>query len=211
MLKVTALKSNGQLFILVTLIVFLSRLPFLLPGYGIDPDGWGVVYAARQFASTGEYQVSRFPGSPMQELITSLIWEEGPLMLNGLTSLISGFSAAFLALSMRRLGYQKPILASLSFALTPVVFINSVNTMDYMWAMAFILGSLYLLLIDKITFGSLFLGIAIGCRLTSVIVLLPLGFRSTLLRTKTNLAVGAYLTISWLFFSDDNLHTIFSN
>ena len=175
MLKVSALKSNGLHFIFVTLIVFFSRLPFLLPGYGTDPDAWGVVYVSRQFASTGEYQVSRFPGSPVQEFITSLIWEGGPLMLNGLTSLFSGVSAAFLTLSMRRLGYRKPILASLGFALTPVVFINSVNTMDYMWAMAFILGGLYLLLIDKTSIGGLFLGMAIGCKLTSVVMLLPLG------------------------------------
>jgi hypothetical protein len=176
MVKASALKSNVFRFIFVTLIVFFSRLPFLLPGYGTDPDAWGVVYVSRQFASTGEYQVSRFPGSPVQESITSLIWEGGPLVLNGLTSLFSGVSAAFLTFSMRRLGYRKPILASLGFALTPVVFINSVNTMDYMWATTFILGGLYLLLIDKTSIGGLFLGIAIGCRLSSVIMLLPLGF-----------------------------------
>ena len=149
-------------------------MPFLLPGYGVDPDTWGVAYNARRISQTHIYSVSRFPGYPLQELTYALIWRGGPLVLNGLTALQSGLAAVFLALSAKKLGYQAPIIGALIFAFTPVIYINSVNSLDYLWAISFILGSLYFAISEKTNLAGLFLGLAIGTRITSVIMLLPL-------------------------------------
>ena len=170
-------QKNGELFVfsVVSSIVIASRLPFLLPGYGTDPDGWGVAWVARQIAAGSGYLPSRFPGYPVQELVSSLIWKGGPLALNGATAILSGLAAAFLALSMKTLGHQRPVLASLAFAFVPVVFINSANAMDYMWAIAFILGSLYFLLGNRLLISAILLGLAVGCRITSAAMVVPLG------------------------------------
>ncbi len=177
------IKREIFLFISVAMIVFITRLPFLFPGYGTDPDGWGVVYVANRIASTGAYLVSRFPGYPVQEIGYSFIWQGGPWVVNGITALLSGFGAAFLALSIKKLGYKYAIVSGLAFAFVPVVYINSINAMDYMWAMAFILGSLYFILLEKPIVAGVFLGIAIGCRITSGAMALPLGL---LLFTRKN-------------------------
>lgn len=176
LLKSKAIQDNNSvLFLVVLSIVFISRLPFILPGYGIDPDAWGVANAARMISIFGEYTISRFPGYPFQEYIYSLIWQGGPLIMNGLTALLSGCAAAFLTLSIKKLGGQIPLLTGIVFAFIPVVYINSVNSMDYIWAICFILGSLYSLLSDRILISGLFLGLAIGTRLTSGVMLLPFG------------------------------------
>ncbi len=94
--------------------------------------------------------------------------------MNGITALFSGFAAGFLALSGNKLGYRAPILGAMIFAFTPVIYINSVNSMDYIWAIAFILGSLYFALSDRATLAGLLLGLAIGTRITSIVILLPL-------------------------------------
>lgn len=164
-------------------MVFLTRIPFLLPGYGIDPDAWGVAYIARQISWTHQYSVSRFPGYPLQELTYSLFWRGGPLILNGITALMSGFAAGFLALIGMNLATQSsntrvqligtPVLGALLFAITPVVYLNSVNSMDYIWAIAFILGSLYFIISGRITLAGLLLGMAIGTRITSIAMLFP--------------------------------------
>jgi hypothetical protein len=49
--------------------VALSRLAFLTPGYGVNVDAWRVARVARQLSETGIYEVSRFPGYPVQEIL----------------------------------------------------------------------------------------------------------------------------------------------
>jgi hypothetical protein len=168
--------NHSQLitFIAISIAVLITRLPFLQPGYGLDPDAWGVAYIAQQIFRTHQYAVSRFPGYPLQELSYALIWRGGAPLMNGITALFSGFAAGFLALSGNKLGYRAPILGAMIFAFTPVIYINSVNSMDYIWAIAFILGSLYFALSDRISLAGLFLGLAIGTRLTSIVFSLPL-------------------------------------
>ena len=77
MLLKKLLDDDLFLFFSTALTVLISRLSFLLPGYGFDPDAWGVAFVSRQIANTGPYYVSRFPGYPVQELLYSSIWQGG--------------------------------------------------------------------------------------------------------------------------------------
>ena len=45
--------------------------------------------------------------------------------------------------------------------------------MDYIWALAFILMSYYWLLNDRIVFSGILLGMAVGCRITSGVLIIP--------------------------------------
>jgi hypothetical protein len=158
--------KNTFLFLMVFSIVLVSRLPFIDAGYGIEQDGWRVAATARYFALSGEYKVSRFPGFPIVEFVCSLVWKHGALAMNFLTALASAVTAGMLSLIAKRYGSRDSILLALTFAFTPIVFINSTVTMDYLWAMMFVSLGWYAGLNGKPIFAGLLLGIAIGCRIT---------------------------------------------
>jgi hypothetical protein len=165
--------------LIVVLIVLISRLPFLDAGYGNDTDAWLVAGAARSIGTTGEYIASRLPGYPIQELVCSLFWWGGPLALNGLTALMSAAAIFFFLLILREFGCRDILLAALALAFTPVFFINSTVSMDYVWALAFALGSFYFALKGRAVISGLFLGAAVGCRITSAAMFVPVALLLT--------------------------------
>jgi hypothetical protein len=75
--------------------------------------------------------------------------------------------------SLKRLGVRDYWAAGLALALTPVIFINSTNSMDYLWALAFLLASHHAALIRRPVLAGVLLGLAIGCRLSSSVFILP--------------------------------------
>jgi hypothetical protein len=162
-----------RLFAAVAGVVLASRLPFLSHGYGTDPDGWRVAEVARQMAAMHSYIASRRPGNPVQEIFCTLIRDGGPLALNGTTAVMSAVAAGFFALSLDRLGRPEAAIAGLALAFTPVIYVNSVNSMDYLWALGFLMASLYSLLARRVVLSGVLVGLAIGCRLTSLLFLGP--------------------------------------
>ncbi|MCI0715530.1 MAG: hypothetical protein L0Y77_04310, partial [Chlorobi bacterium] len=116
---------------------------------------------------------SRAPGHPVQEYICSLFWQSGPVGLNGATAVMSVMASLFFILILKKLGFKNVYLPALAFAFTPVIYINSVNSMDNLWNLAFILASLYFVMRNNLITAGIMLGLANGCRLTSVILTLP--------------------------------------
>jgi hypothetical protein len=166
--------SNTRRFLLVAALVFLVRLPFLGPGYGADPDAWRVAWAARVIATTGHYEASRFPGDPLQEFVSSLIWRGGPLALNAVTALLSAIGAGFFALTLLRLGARDGVLAALALASAPAIYLASVTAMDYVWALSFALAALDFALRGRAVLSGVLAGLAIGCRIPSAGWIVPL-------------------------------------
>ncbi len=162
-------------------IVLLSRLPFLFNGYGLDGDGWHMVQSGYDLAFNGIYHTSRFPGYPLPEFILGLIWLLKlpftiPFIFNFITAVFSIAAVYyFFMISERFINKSKPIvyLSTIAFALTPVIYINSTVTMDYIPALAFILGSLYYLISGRNVLSAFFLGLAVGCRITSSLLIIP--------------------------------------
>jgi len=168
-------RNEGILLVVICIATILTRLPWISQGYGIDPDAWRVITSARHIAQTGEYIFSRPPGFPIHEYLVALAPVKiSPLYSNGITALFSGVASLFFALILRYFRIKHYLLLTLAFALTPVVYVNSVNTMDYMLALAFILGSTYFVMIHRSFVAGIFLGLAIGSRITSGAMLLPL-------------------------------------
>jgi hypothetical protein len=164
--------GKSLLFASVAVLVFISRIPFLGPGYGIQPDAWRVALTAHSIATTGEYSVSRFPGYPVQEIVSALLGG-APWVLNGMTALLSAIGSAFFALSLRAVGCKNPRIGSLALAFTPIVYMYSTMSLDSVWALAFILSSLYFVLGRQSILAGVLLGVAIGCRMTSGAMLIP--------------------------------------
>jgi hypothetical protein len=210
-------------------VVFASRIPFLAPGAGTDTDGWYLVDAAQEMVATGRYTRSRFPGYPVQEWLCSLIARAGggPVAMNVLSALVSAAAVFALARVLRSLGVRDVALAALAFAFAPAGFVASVSCMDYLFAVAFVLAACHSVLHGRTPQAGLWLGLAIGARLTSVVLIpavallpdLETGLPRPWGRRVLNLAipsavlgaacyVPAYARYGWDFLKfSDPLHT----
>lgn len=187
--------------------VFISRLPFLSDGYGLDGDSWSVALTAKLLNEFGVYEVSRLPGYPVQEWLCSLFIGGGPFALNLLSAIFSCIAVFFFVLALKTLRFKRPYLAGIAFASVPVFYIHSTTTIDYIYALAFIMGSFWFVLKDRLILAGIFLGLAIGCRLTSGAMLLPFailivkndGLKANILRLM-KIAIPSLLVGALLFY-----------
>ena len=199
-------------FLWVLVLILLSRLPFVNAGYGAEEDAWGMRLVTERIATTGNYEVSRLPGHPLQELTYALIWNRGPVAFNFLTVLLSTAGIFFFMLSLRKLQIKNYLLAGIALAFVPVFFINSTNALDYTWAFAFLMMSLYFIICDNIWIAGIFIGLAVGCRITSGAMLIPyaylMWYRTHSLKNIFKLAASALLIAVFLFIPVLNVYGI---
>jgi hypothetical protein len=78
------------------------------------------------------------------------------------------------ALLCRDLGIQHKGVLTLGFAFAPLPWINSASTMDYMWALTFMLGAYLALIRRSTTIAGICVGLAAGFRLNALIILFPI-------------------------------------
>jgi hypothetical protein len=171
------LKKHSYLLVTIILavVVLISRLPFLSQGFGSYPDAWRVANTARNIALTHQYTYSRPPGHPLQELFYSLIWNASPTVYNAVTALFSVGVLIIFALILAKIDRKKSIIGAMALVFIPVVYIASVNALDFIWALFFILASFYLAMENKFALAGIVLGLAIGCRITSAAMVVPVG------------------------------------
>ncbi|NUN70552.1 MAG: DUF2029 domain-containing protein [Bacteroidetes bacterium] len=168
--------SNKRWFLpLLMLSVVLSRLPLLFNGYGTDGDAWRVALTARTLWETGLYEISRFPGYPLYELLlTPVIAVGGPVASNVATLLIFLCSILLFRRILQFWGTPHQEALLILYAFLPLLWKNSAVTMDYIWGLTAILGSCLFLLRGRIALAGLLLGLAAGMRPTHIIFILPL-------------------------------------
>src|ERR1051325_1953 len=191
-------KEKIQLLLLFC-IVLLSRLPFLFAGYGTEEDSWGIVRAVMRTTELGSYEPSRLPIYPVAESIYLLFPHGNYFAYNFVSALFSAIAVLFFALSLRVLGSKRCLLLSYTLAFIPVFYISSTYTIDYCISLAFVMMSFYALLKDSAGLCGLLLGLATGCRVTSLVFLLPFSILFYY-RTKSFLHYPRLL-LSALFFS----------
>jgi hypothetical protein len=150
----------------------LTRVSSLNFGPGRDPDAWRLLDAAITIARTGRYTMSRPPGYPIPEYVYSL-FADNPVPLLQIVAVIGAVGVAFFTLAARRLGCKDYWLATAAVALTPVIYINGTNLMDYTWSLTFVLAAYYFLLADKPLVSGLLTGLAVGSRITAGAMLVP--------------------------------------
>lgn len=160
-------------FLALAVAYVASRAPFLNDGYGTDPDAWRVALSGYWLWDHHEFYPSRLPGYPVHELASAAVIKGGWLATNSLTALVSLGGLWFFAAIARRLELSNRAVIVVAYAFTPLLWINSMTTMDYMWALSFILGAYYMLLEERPSWAGLFLGLAAGSRLPSLVFLLP--------------------------------------
>jgi hypothetical protein len=160
-------------FLLLAVAYVGSRLPFIDIGYGTDPDAWRVALSGHWLWDHGEFYPSRLPGYPVHELASAAVIKGGWLATNSLTLAVSLLGVWFFAAIASRLELPQRGLVVAGYAFTPLLYINSTTTMDYMWALTFILGAYYFLIRQSAFAAAVMMGLAIGARSTSLLFLLP--------------------------------------
>jgi hypothetical protein len=183
----------------------LSRVPFLFHGFGLDSDSWGVALAARTIRDNGIYEASRFPGYPVHELLCAAT-SGNYFFTNFISAFIGSIGILFFALTLKTLRFKYVFLASAALAAVPVIYINSTITIDYVVALGFILIGLYYVVKGNPLLAGVFLGVAIGSRITSGAMLLPFAimlaqndsFRLNIIRISK--LVGSTLVAGVIFF-----------
>lgn len=163
-------------YTLLFAIVLISRLPFLSAGYGVEEDSWGMINALQRMHANGVFEVSRFPGHPVLEMIYYFLLGRSYFLFNFCTALISSIGFVFFAAGLKELGFKNFFWPTIALAFIPVVYIKCTDTMDFTWGLGFMLVSFYFIVRSNLWIAGLALGIAIGARFTSVFFLVPLIF-----------------------------------
>lgn len=192
-MKRSFLENITVQLLFLSAVVLLPRIPFLWAGFGAEEDSWLLALTAKNMALSGNYEMSRAPGHPLQEYLYAFLYNNGlnPFYTNLISAISSVIATLFFALSLRNLNFKHYLFAAFAFAFTPIVFISSTYTIDYMLAMAFVMGSFYFITqpavyppLEGVSRGSardggglaiagLMLGLSIGFRLTSAAMFLP--------------------------------------
>lgn len=176
----TAIRQQRSWY--VFLLTLFSRIPFLFAGYGREEDAWSQVLNARLIYDTGVYEVSRLPGHPIYELLLALLWpiNHQDWFYNGLSALASAFSVMIFYRILVNLKIPTAFWLSLCFSFIPVFFTSGTYTIDYNFALLFILWSWLSLQQGKIWLAAVTIGIATGFRISSIAFILPLSLVSNL-------------------------------
>lgn len=163
-------------FFTLAMVFLLARVPYMNYGHGTDPDAWRVALTAHHLLDTGKYFPSRLPGNPLHELTMTLFIPAGWIGTNIATALAALVGVYLFARIVAFHRLPNPGLLTIGFAFTPLLYINSIATMDYMWTLTFILGAYYSVLRRSPLLAGVCLGLAVGFRLQSVIAFLPLAY-----------------------------------
>jgi hypothetical protein len=152
-----------------------TQLPFLLNGYGSDPDAWRVASTASALWHSGIYHVSRFPGYPLHELISAPLVALGGALLSNAGSLVASLLTILYWRRIARAVGNHPRILIISLAFLPLFWKNSAGTTDYNWSLLFIFIALHSLLEKRDLLAGICLGLAIGFRGSNAAAAVPLG------------------------------------
>lgn len=213
-------KHWGALVLLLFLQLLL-RWPLLNEGYGNEEDSYGHVLNVLEVRETNTYIISRLPGHPVYEgLLHALgLIAISPLVFNGLSAVFGLMGLFFFYRIYTHYQLPFPLLATTALGLTPVYYISSTYTIDYVVALALVLWSYHLLLQGKFWLAAIVLGLATGVRLTALAMGLPFvlilwdfsfqrikilrafGFGLLVFLAAALCYLPPYLTMGWAFFN----------
>ncbi len=153
-------------------LVVASRAPFFFNGFGSDEDAWRIARAAASIHATGVYEVSRFPGYPLYEYLSSLVIPFSGAWLSNILTCCAGLAALFVwQRILHRSSHWKILLVALAFS--PLFWINSSCTLEHVWSLLFMLLALFFAERHFALLAGLALGVSAGFRPTNLLALVP--------------------------------------
>lgn len=184
-------------FILLVALVFASRLFFINTGFGVEEDAWGYGLNALLMAKTGIYEYSRLPGHPVLEYIYCFLPLKEAWLFNLCTAGMSTLAVVIFYLICKKLKTDA-FAGALLLTFTPVFYVNSSNAMDYNWALCFMLAAFYFMIRHKKNTSALMIALAVGSRITSGGILLPLSIYLYMMEKKDPVKVIRYVATTLL-------------
>ena len=154
-------------------IYLISRFPKLFNGYGVEEDSWSLVLTAFRMREDQTFYFSRMPGHPFHELFLAFSPVTSPFVFNGFTALFGLAAVLLLFFILRNYGFRYSFAGALLMAFVPVFYIASTYTIDYVWALAFVLGAWLSLKKEKFLLAGLLLGLAVSCRIFAGVMAIP--------------------------------------
>jgi len=165
--------STSQQALWLGLFSFLIRIVLCFPGYGVEEDSWGTALAVRNMRATGVYEASRLPGHPVQEVVLVFLGQPSAWLYNALSAMMGAWSVVAFFLALKRFHQTHAGALALVFSLVPVSWLAGTYTIDYAWGMAFVMSSVWVLSYKHYVAAGILLGLAAGCRITSIAMFLP--------------------------------------
>lgn len=161
---------DGNLKILL-LAAFLIYLPFTFLNYGSDGDSWGVIdITAKSFYDEGVYRPSRYPGYPVHEAAATFLNGLGGAFFSNLGTVFLSLLAIFCLYRICEFyNISNKLMICVGAAFHPIYLVGATSTIDYLWAVGLFLTGFYLYRVrNRFLFASVFFGLSVGCRLSSV-------------------------------------------
>ena len=172
-------------------------------GFGLDADAWRVANAAFDLRNHGTYHASRFPGYPILEFSNALVIPYGWVVTNALTMLVSLISVIAFVQILKTIDCRKGGLLTITYAFFPLLWQNSTNTMDYMWALCFIMLAWLFLLHKRWAVAGLMMGLAVGSRPQAAVLIFPCLYliyrHAQSIRETTTFLLTSFLVTGFLF------------
>lgn len=161
--------KTERLFLWIAVFLYL---PFVFLGYGADSDSYETLRTGTTFIANFDYIPSRNPGYFVFEVFTFFASSIGGSIAANLMSVLMsvvclyGFHRLCRALSIPNSGDLV-----LALAVHPYYWVASTTTMDYVFALGFFFLGVSLLLDGKRTiYAGIAFSLAIGCRLTTILL-----------------------------------------
>jgi hypothetical protein len=151
-------------------VTALVTLPILWMGYGTDIDVADVLASAESIRA-GDYVPSRPPGVPVFEaIVAALDPVGGHLLVNLATAAAAAATVVGIARLVRVWGHANGDLVALAFLASPATLVAATSTGDFIWAMAFFVWAAVLHLRDRPVAAGVLFALAIGTRLSSLLL-----------------------------------------
>ncbi len=183
-------------------VVVAATLPRAWINYGPDENGPNSAQAALNLARTGVYRTPRDPGNPLFDYLLALVVPRASYV--GANLLVLTFYALAVA-AFAYLVWDSPRrrLVITVFALTPILLVNAVATIDYVAGLAMLLWAYVWAIRRRYALAAFVLALAIGFRLPHALFLVGLLLFMGLRRERRRdmlLVAGLSLGLGLLFY-----------
>jgi hypothetical protein len=155
--------------------VAILYLPFIFFGPGSDADSLRVLNSGATLLWHHRYVASRPPGSFPYEALTGILYPFGGTVATNLATVAMSIAllASFLKVCEH---FEVPhrLLLGATIAIHPIYWASSTSTIDFIWALGCFFIGFNLLLKTRRAAAAAMLGLAVGIRLSSVLLVAPL-------------------------------------
>ncbi|MEO6987282.1 MAG: hypothetical protein ABI239_01385 [Aquihabitans sp.] len=174
--RLRATDANTRWLMAVVAVLAVVAVPFLVSGPGNDLDVANTFRSGRSIARHGTYLPSRAPGAPVHESLVGILdLAAGPLA----TNLASLLVAIALLIGLDRLLAGEGLGRSRRWAVAlvaanPWFIIAATSTVDYLFALAFVIWAAVALRRGHPVVAGLLAAAAMGSRVTTAVMVLAL-------------------------------------